>query len=118
MDRKTSNVVNGHTDKVIEICLIGGLNCATGCDNPDQYRSSQSFTREQMTTFESVCEAFYRRYHGGQIFGHNEIQPLVTDPYFDVTQYVETVFRKKSVYEDLSTDTSLTPSELITKKPQ
>ena len=118
MDRKTSNVVNGHTDKVIEICLIGGLNCATGCDNPDQYRSSQSFTREQMTTFESVCESFYRRYHGGQIFGHNEIQPLVTDPYFDVTQYVETVFRKKSVYEDLSTDTSLTPSELITKKPQ
>lgn len=118
MDRKTSNVVNDHTDKVIEICLIGGLNCSTGCDNPDQYRSSQSFTREQMTTFESVCEAFYRRYHGGQIFGHNEIQPLVTDPYFDVTQYVETVFRKKSVYEDLSVDTSLTPSELITKKPQ
>lgn len=118
MDRSTSNVVNGHTDNVIEICLVGGLNCATGCDNPDQYRSSQSFTREQMTTFESVCEAFYRRYHGGQVFGHNEIQPLVTDPYFDVSQYVETVFRKKSVYEDLSKDTSFTPSELITKKPQ
>jgi N-acetylmuramoyl-L-alanine amidase len=118
MDRSTNNVVNGHTDNVIEICLVGGLNCATGCDNPDQYRSSQSFTREQMTTFESVCEAFYRRYHGGQVFGHNEIQPLVTDPYFDVSQYVETVFRKKSVYEDLSKDTSLTPSELITKKPQ
>jgi N-acetylmuramoyl-L-alanine amidase len=118
MDRSTSNVVNGHTDTVIEICLVGGLNCATGCDNPDQYRSSQSFTREQMTTFESVCEAFYRRYHGGQVFGHNEIQPLVTDPYFDVSQYVETVFRKKSVYEDLSKDTSFTPSELITKKPQ
>jgi N-acetylmuramoyl-L-alanine amidase len=118
MDRSTNNVVNGHTDNVIEICLVGGLNCATGCDNPDQYRSSQSFTREQMTTFESVCEAFYRRYHGGQVFGHNEIQPLVTDPYFDVSQYVETVFRKKSVYEYLSKDTSLTPSELITKKPQ
>ena len=52
------------------------------------------------------------------MFGHNEIQPLVTDPYFDVSQYVETVFRKKSVYEDLSKDTSFTPSELITKKPQ
>jgi len=99
------------------VCLIGGLNCSTGCENPEQYRSPQSFTREQMTTLEAICEAFYRRYFGGQVFGHNEIQPLVEDPYFNVSEYVETVFRKSSVYEDLATDKALTPSELITKKP-
>lgn len=113
-----SSTVSGHDVRSIDVCLVGGLNCSTGCENPDQYRSSQSFTREQMTTLESVCEAFYRRYHGGQVFGHNEIEPLVTDPYFDVSQYVETTFRKKSVYEDLFVDQALSPDELITKKPQ
>lgn len=113
-----SSKVRGHDVRSIDVCLVGGLNCSTGCENPDQYRSSQSYTREQMSTLESVCEAFYRRYHGGQVFGHNEIEPLVTDPYFDVSQYVETMFRKKSVYVDLFKDTSLTPNEMITKKPQ
>jgi len=113
-----SSKLRGHNIQSIDVCIVGGLNCSTGCENPDQYRSSQSFTREQMTTFESLCEAFYRRYHGGQVFGHNEIEPQVTDPYFDVSQYVETMFRKKSVYVDLFKDQSLTPNELITKKPQ
>ena len=112
-----SSKVRGHDILSIDVCLVGGLNCSTGCENPDQYRSSQSYTREQMSTLESVCEAFYRRYHGGQVFGHNEIEPLVTDPHFDVSQYVETMFRKKSVYEDLFVDQSLTPDEMITKKP-
>ena len=112
-----SSKVRGHDIRSIDVCLVGGLNCSTGCENPDQYRSSQSYTREQMSTLESVCEAFYRRYHGGQVFGHNEIEPLVTDPHFDVSQYVETMFRKKSVYEDLFVDQSLTPDEMITKKP-
>ena len=112
-----TNGNNGHGKSSIDVCLIGGLNCSTGCENPAQYRSPQSFTREQMTTLEAICEAFYRRYFGGQVFGHNEIQPLVEDPYFNVSEYVETVFRKSSVYEDLATDKALTPSELITKKP-
>jgi N-acetylmuramoyl-L-alanine amidase len=113
-----TNGTNGHGPNAIDVCLVGGLNCSTGCDDPLSYRSSQSFTREQMTTFEAVCEAFYRRYHGGQIFGHREIQPLVEDPYFDVSDYVETVFRKKLVYEDLIEDKVMKSSELITKKPQ
>jgi N-acetylmuramoyl-L-alanine amidase len=113
-----TTTTNGHGKNSIDICLVGGLNCSTGCENPDQYRSSQSFTREQMTTLESICEAFFRRYHGGQVFGHNEIQPLVTDPYFSVSDYVETVFRKVSVYDDLETDTVLSAAELITKRPK
>ena len=71
-----------------------------------------------MTILESICEAFFRRYYGGQVFGHNEIQPLVTDPYFSVSDYVETVFRKVSVYDDLETDTALSSAELITKRPK
>lgn len=113
-----TNGTNGHGPNAIDVCLVGGLNCSSGCDDPLSYRSAQSFTREQMTTFETVCEAFYRRYHGGQVFGHREIQPLVEDPYFDVTDYVETVFRKKIVYEDLIEDQVMKSSELITKKPQ
>jgi N-acetylmuramoyl-L-alanine amidase len=113
-----TNGANGHGENSIDICLIGGLNCSTGCPDPLTYRSSQSFTREQMSTLEAVCEAFYRRYFGGQVFGHNEIQPLVSDPHFQVSEYVETVFRKKSVYEDLANDKVMKPEELITKKAQ
>ena len=51
--------------------------------------------RDRYTTLERFCQAFYSRYPGGNIFGHNDLDADEIDPYFDVQEYVETVFRKQ-----------------------
>jgi hypothetical protein len=109
--------INGHDKRCIDLVLIGGINAPSGTENPSDYLSSTSFTIAQMATLEAFLEAFYRRYPGGQVFGHNEIFTEVEDPYFDVSTYVETLFRKKSVYTDLLNDTAIELDELVTKRP-
>lgn len=105
-------VVNGHDVYSIGVVMVGGLNVATGNDNPLQNRSSQSFTREQFTTLEKFLRSFYRRYSGGQVFGHSDIDPTEQDPYFDVIDYVESTFRKTNVTEDPATTSPLSPAEI------
>jgi len=105
-------VVNGHDVYSIGVVMVGGLNVASGNDNPLQNRSSQSFTREQFTTLEKFLRSFYRRYSGGQVFGHNDIDPTEQDPYFDVIDYVESTFRKTNVTEDPATTSPLSPAEI------
>ena len=109
--------VNSHNIRCLDIALVGGLNCPSGTENPTEYRSAQSFTRVQMATLEAFLEAFYRRYPGGQVMGHNDISSLDADPYFDVVEYVNTLFRKQNVYTDTLTETAYTSSTLITKEP-
>lgn len=108
----------GHSDRCLDLVLVGGLNCPSGTENPLDFRSVQSFTREQMATLEAFLEAFYRRYPGGQVFGHNDILESVEDPYFDVLSYVKTLFRKSTVYTDLANEEAYNSSELIQKRPQ
>ena len=86
---------NGHNNHSLGIVLVGGINVATGDTDALGNRSSSSFTREQYTTLERFCQAFYSRYPGGNIFGHNDLDADEIDPYFDVQEYVETVFRKQ-----------------------
>lgn len=109
--------ISTHSLYSIDICLIGGLNCPTDTPDPLNYRSAQSFTIAQMNTLEAFLEAFYRRYHGGQVLGHMDIQEDALDPYFDVTSYVETLFRKKSVYEDILNEVPQPTALLIKKEP-
>ena len=104
--------VNGHDKYSIGIVLVGGINVSTGEDNPTDYRSSQSFTREQFTTLEKFLNGFYRRFPGGQVFGHNDIDENEFDPYFDVVDYVESVFRKENRTDDPSNTAPLSPSEM------
>ena len=87
--------VNGHNNHSLGIVLVGGINVATGDVDALGNRSSSSFTREQYTTLERFLEAFYIKYPGGNVFGHNDLDAEETDPYFDVQEYVETVFRKQ-----------------------
>ena len=87
------------TDATIEkesigIILVGGLNCSSGDPNPTSFRSSQSFTISQYDTLEKFLTAFYRKYPGGKVFGHNDVDTTEADPYFDVQDYVESLFRK------------------------
>ena len=86
---------NGHNNHSLGIVLVGGINVATGDTDALGNRSSSAFTREQYTTLERFCQAFYSRYPGGNIFGHNDLDAEETDPYFDVQEYTETVFRKQ-----------------------
>lgn len=86
--------VNNHNNFSIGIALVGGINVATGEVEPLANRSASSFTREQYTTLERFLEAFYSKYPGGNVFGHNDLDVNEIDPYFDVQDYVEKVFRK------------------------
>lgn len=94
----TTNKTRNKTS--ISVVLVGGINAATGVDNPLAYLSAQSFTRAQYTTLEQLLTSFYHRYPGGQVFGHNEVDDTEQDPYFDVNEYVNTLFRK---YNTVST---------------
>lgn len=104
--------VNGHDKFSIGIVLVGGINVSTGEDNPTDYRSSQAFTREQFTTLEKFLNGYYRRFPGGQVFGHNDIDVNEIDPYFDVVDYVESVFRKQNRTDDPLNTSPLSPSEM------
>lgn len=115
----TSEATNilGHAPNCIDVVLVGGVNVPTEADNPLDNLSSQSFTQIQMKTLEALMETFYRYFPGGQILGHNAIDANVEDPYFDVIAFVENKFGKKSVYTDPLTETSLSASELVNKRP-
>ena len=95
VNKKGEHVVDATIEKEsIGIILVGGLNCSSGDPNPTSFRSSQSFTISQYDTLEKFLTAFYRKYPGGKVFGHNDIDSTETDPYFDVQDYVESLFRK------------------------
>jgi N-acetylmuramoyl-L-alanine amidase len=104
---------NGHDTYSIGIAMVGGLNVSSGENNATDYRSSQSFTREQFTTLEKFVNSFYNRYPGGQVFGHNDIDVSEFDPYFDVQDYVESVFRKKNKTLEPLSRGPLSPAEII-----
>ena len=105
--------VNGHDKRSIGLVLIGGLNVSTGQNDVANYRSSQSFTREQYTTLEIFLSKFYQKYPGGQVFGHNDIDINELDPYFDVVDYVESVFNKRNTTTDPLNKGPLKSSELV-----
>ncbi len=105
--------INGHDTYSIGIAMVGGLNVSSGENNATDYRSAQSFTREQFTTLEKFVNSFYRRYPGGQVFGHNDIDAQEFDPYFDVQDYVESVFRKKNTTLEPLNRGPLSPAEII-----
>ena len=105
-------VVNGHDVYSIGVALVGGINVSSGDDNPETHMSSSSFTREQYSTLEKFIRSFYRRYSGGQVFGHNDVDIAEQDPYFDVIDYIESIFRKTNVTTDPSSNPPLSPTEI------
>ena len=104
--------VNDHNDFSIGIVMVGGLAAASGQENPVAYRSPHSFTRAQFTTLEQFLESFYRKFPGGQVFGHNDVDVAELDPYFDVPDYVESIFRKTNKTTDPLNTGPLKPSEI------
>lgn len=107
---------NGHNSNSIGIAFVGGLNCASGNPNPTRFRSAASLTRSQLNTFEEFCRAFYQVNPGGQILGHNEIDPNEEDPGFEVIEYCKNVFGKESLFNDPTKDKPFTRATLNAKK--
>ena len=112
-----ASAINGHKQNCIDICLVGGINVPTESPEPSLNFSASSYTQTQMKTLESFLEVFYQMVPGGQVLGHNNIDPESPDPYFDVIAYVENLFGKKSVYENTLADASVSLADLVTKKP-
>jgi hypothetical protein len=108
---------NGHDRFSIGLAFVGGLNCPSETPNPGDYRSAKSLTRAQMNTFEQFCRAFYLEYPGGQIIGHNEIDPNEVDPGFEVIEYCKSVFNKKSIFTDPFNQGPFDKSQLINRRP-
>lgn len=92
-DRESEHT-SSHNKFSLAVCLVGGINLPTGDMNPLDNRSESAFTREQFTTLERFLEAFFMKVPGGLVFGHNELESDVDDPYFSVMDYVEKNFRK------------------------
>lgn len=104
--------VNGHNSRSIALVMVGGINTSTGQNNIGEFRSSASFTREQFTTLETFLSKFYQKYPGGQVFGHSDVDVDELDPYFDVVDYVESVFNKRNKTTDPLNSGPLQSSEL------
>ena len=116
-DISAASDILGHSLNCIDIVLVGGVNVPSDADNPLLNLSSSSFTQSQMKTLEAVLDVFYKRMPGGQVLGHNSIDLNSQDPYFDVISFVENKFGKKSVYTDPLTESSISPKDLISKRP-
>lgn len=108
--------INGHNERSIGVVFVGGLNCPTGTPNPLEYKSVNSLTRSQFTSFQEICKAFYRTFPGGQVLGHNDLDIAEDDPGFDVRDFCEDVFGKKSLFSDPSEQSPFTSKEINESK--
>jgi len=104
--------LNNHNERSIGVVFVGGINVPSGTPNPENFVSVQSLTRSQFNTFDHLCRAFYNTYAGGQIVGHNDVDPSEDDPGFDVKEYVLANFGKGSLFTDPSTQSPFTVDEI------
>lgn len=105
-----------HDKNSIGIVMVGGINQSSGIESPTTYLSPRSFTRAQYTTLEQFLRSFYRRYPGGQVFGHNDIEESHDDPYFDIPDYVRAVFGKVNAVNQYNAKTN--PRKIAPVEPE
>lgn len=102
-----------HNEHSIGVCLVGGLNTATGAENLFEVASARSITRSQYNSLYQLFRAFFNQYPGGQALGHMDIDPNHEDPGFDVRDYVFSNFNKQSLYTNPVEQTAMTPSDIL-----
>jgi N-acetyl-anhydromuramyl-L-alanine amidase AmpD len=103
----------GHNEYSIGVCLVGGLNVASGSKDIFESPSSRSITRSQYNTLYEIFRVFFMRFPGGQALGHMEIDPTQSDPGFEVRDYVYNNFNKQSLYTDPTTQNALSPEDIL-----
>lgn len=104
--------INDHNKRSIGVVFVGGINVPEGTPNIDDFVSVQSLTRSQFNSFDHICRAFYNRFSGGQVVGHNDIDATENDPGFNVRDYVLARFGKPSKFTDPLTQVPFTQDEL------
>jgi N-acetylmuramoyl-L-alanine amidase len=93
VEKEGSHCPTGNYDKTsIGIVMVGGINRASTEQSFET--SSASFTRAQYNTLEQFLQVFYNNFSGGEVFGHSDIETDELDPYFDVSEYILSLFGK------------------------
>ena len=85
---KSSNV----NPTSIGVVLVGGINRAS-TEQPWE-TSSSSFTRAQFNTLEQFLSTYYFHFPSGEVLGHSDVEDEELDPYFDVQEYILSLFGK------------------------
>lgn len=115
---------NGHNDKSIHVCLVGGVNKPTGKNTLYRdtvgYLSKQSYTVDQWKVLEKFIAACLRAFPGMQFLGHNDIDLAELDPGFDVGEYVQSTFGVSTFFQDASSQPPFTREQisLLTQSDQ
>ena len=76
----------------IGVVMIGGINRAS-TEQPWE-TSSSSFTRAQFDTLEQFLSTYYFHFPSGEVLGHSDVESSELDPYFDVQEYILSLFGK------------------------
>ena len=76
----------------IGVVMIGGINRAS-TEQPWE-TSSSSFTRAQFNTLEQFLSTYYFHFPSGEVLGHSDVEDEELDPYFDVQEYILSLFGK------------------------
>jgi len=93
VEKEGSHCPTGNYDETsIGIVMVGGINRASTEQSFET--SSASFTRAQYNTLEQFLQVFYNNFSGGEVFGHSDIETDELDPYFDVSEYILSLFGK------------------------
>ena len=104
--------VNKHDERSIGVAFVGGINVPSGTPNLQNFISVQSLTRNQFNTFDHLCRAFFMRFPGGQLLGHNDIDAIEDDPGFNVREYALSTFGKSSKFTNPLKQTPFTIDEI------
>lgn len=116
IDTAGGTLPNNHGIYSIQLVLVGGINAPVGTPDPKRFLSKNSFTRQQMNTFDVFLEKAFLAWPGLQVMGHSDVDRQQKDPGFDVPDYVYNKFGKTLIYNDPSSETALSRSMLSTKR--
>ena len=103
----------GHNSYSIQVCLVGGVNVASGDEDIYGNLGASSITRTQYNTLHELFRVFFVQYPGGQALGHGEFEIDQLDPGFEVRDYVYNSFNKTSLYVDPLSEAEKSPDEII-----
>ena len=93
VEKEGNHISTGNYNKTsIGLVMVGGINRASTEQSFET--SSASFTRAQYNTLEQFLQVFYNNFSGGEVFGHSDIETDELDPYFDVSEYILSLFGK------------------------
>ncbi len=106
---ETSLDNSGRDDTCLSIAMVGGIN--SPATEQQFQRSSASFTREQYNTLEHFLRSFYNHVPGGDVYGHNDLNTDEEDPYFDVQEYILSLFGK--INKDFFTVPEAEPAPIL-----